>query len=211
MNKSIENIWKEGFAKENLVIPKIKVLYDKKSISIVEQIINRFKREVYALLPLAVVIFLFNIVLDNDQAVLWGIISAIPCFVWFYLGKRQIESIKNIDYKANSYQYLISIRNKLEKIRVFNKKLTISSVPIMLFPMLVYTYYNQKGKSIGEIFGVEGLEYPIITIFLILPVITLFIYILAEFLFKKDLIEKRTGINTLIHEMEELRDSIEPV
>lgn len=206
MDKSIENIWKEGFAKEHLTIPKVKILYDKKSISTVEQIIRGYQREVYMLLPLALIVFLFNIVLDNDHAVFWGIVGAIPCFVWFFLGKRQVKSIKSIDYQVNSYQYLISVRDKLESIRKFNKKLTITSVPVIMLPMLVYTYYNQHGKSMGEIFGIDGWDWPTGAIFLILPVFTIGVIILANLVFRKEFFEKKTGINTLIQEMEELRE-----
>ena len=42
MNKSIENIWKEGFTNKDLIIPKINDFYNKKSISLVEKIIDGF-------------------------------------------------------------------------------------------------------------------------------------------------------------------------
>jgi len=205
MEKSIEQIWKEGFINENLVIPKIKSLYNQKSISLVDSIINKFKKEVLLLIPLGIVIFIFNILLDNDNAIFWGIISAIPCFVWFFLGKKQISSLKKIDYKANSYYYLISIQEKMNQIKRFNKRLTISSVPIFLFPMLIYTYFNQQGKTIGEIFGVNNLNYPTVAIFLLLPIFTIIGALITEFLFKSMTRNKTVKLDTLIKEMEDLR------
>ena len=205
MNKPIENIWKEGFTKNDLIIPKIVNFYNKKSINLVEKIIDGFKKQIAFLIPLVVCFFLFNIWLDNENAHFWGLISASPCIFWFYLGKRQIKSISEIDYKASSYQYLVSIREKIEKIRRFNKRLAVSSVPITLLPMLIYTYYNQRGKSIGEIFGVEGLDLPTATIFLIIPIFALMAILLAEVYFKSSFIKKRNGIDYLIDEMEELR------
>ncbi|MFK7787814.1 MAG: hypothetical protein AB8B56_22015 [Crocinitomicaceae bacterium] len=205
MNKSIENIWKEGFAKEELAIPKINALYNQKSIGVVDKIINRFKKELVLLFPIAVFIFVFNILLDNDNAVLWGVIGAIPCLFWFVLGKRQLKSIMYIDYKANSYEYLVSIRQKLHNIKRFNKKLAISSVPVTLFPMIVYTYYNQRGKTIGEIFGVDGLDWSTGYIFLILPIFTLIAMIIGHFLFERIASKQVSGIDSLIQEMEELR------
>lgn len=206
MNKSIENIWKEGFTNKDMVIPKINDLYNKKSISLVEKVISTFKKEVAFLIPLGFCLFLYNIWLDNDNAVFWGVMSALPCLVWFYLGKRQIKSIEDIDYKASSYQYLISIREKLERIEKFNKRLVLSSVPITLLPMLIYTYYNQRGKSIGEIFGVEGLNFPTETIFLILPIVTLFALLFTEISFKRRFVKNSNKIGSLINEMEELRN-----
>ena len=51
MNKSIENIWKEGFTNKDLMIPKINDFYNKKSISLVEKIIDGFKKEVALKFP----------------------------------------------------------------------------------------------------------------------------------------------------------------
>jgi hypothetical protein len=204
MNKTIENIWKEGFTNKDMVIPKINDFYNKKSISLVEKVINTFKKEVTFLIPLGVCFFLYNIWLDNDNAAFWGAVSALPCLVWYYLGKRQIKSIEDIDYKASSYQYLVSIKEKLERIKRFNKRLILSSVPISLLPMLIYTYYNQRGKSIGEIFGVEGLDLPTETIFLILPIVTLFALLFAEIYFKTRFVKNSNKIGSLINEIEEL-------
>lgn len=204
MDKSIENIWKEGFANEELILPKVNELYNKRSISMVEKVIDQFKKEISLLIPAAVCVFLFNLLLDNDHAVFWGIVSALPCFAWFYIGKRQIKLVRSIDYQSNSYQYLVSIRSKLERIVQFNKKLAISSVPIILLPMLIYTYYNQQGKSVGEIFGIEGVDLPTIYIFLLLPVFTLISGLIAKLFFKRNLAEKTNGIKSIISEMEEL-------
>lgn len=205
MNKSIENIWKEGFAKEQLSVPKINALYNQKSISAVDQIINRFKREVTLLLPIALFVFVFNIILDNDNALLWASVGTLPCLIWFFIGREQLKSIVEIDYQANSYQYLVSISDKLNKIRRFNKALAISSVPITLFPMLVYTYYNQQGKTIGEIFGVDGFDWPTGSIFIIIPVLTLIAWFIANYFFTKDAKSQKNSLGTLIREMEELR------
>ena len=206
MNISIENIWKEGFTNKDMATPKINNFYNKKSISLVERVINTFRKEVAFLIPLGVCFFLYNIWLDNDNATFWGAMSALPCLFWYYLGKRQIKSIEDIDYKASSYQYLVSIREKLERIEKFNKRLVLSSVPISLLPMLIYTYYNQRGKSIGEIFGVEGLNLPTETIFLILPILTLFALLFTEIYFKRRFVKNTNKIVSLINEMEDLRN-----
>ena len=205
MDKSIESIWKNGFANEQLTIPKIEKLYNQKSISYTENMIAGFKKEIMVLIPLTALIILFNILIGNENAIIWGIISSIPCIIWFFLGKSQLKSLTKIDYQSNSYDYLVSIRVKHNLIRKFNKNLAISSVPIILFPMLLYTYFNQAGKTIGEIFGVEGLNFPTVTIFLILPILTFAAIIIAQIQFKRVTSKKTVGLDTLISEMEELR------
>ena len=204
MEKSIEQIWKNGFFNEDLVIPKIKSFYNQKSISLVESIINQFKKEILLLIPLGILIFISNIILDNDNALFWGFISAIPCFIWFLLGKKQVKSIQEIDYKSNSYHYLVSIREKINQIKKFNKRLIITSVPIGSFPMLIYTYFKQQGKTIGEIFGVDGLNYPTVAIFLLIPIFTIIVVLIAEFFYKYTTKNKTLELDALIKEMEEL-------
>ena len=204
MEKSIEQIWKKGFLNEDLIIPKIKSLYNQKSISLVENIINKFKKEVMLLIPLGMLVFISNIIFDNDNAIIWGFISALPCFGCFLLGKKQLKEIKEIDYKSNSYDYLISIRDKLNHIRSFNKKLIITCVPLGLLPMLIYTYFNHQGKTIGEIFGVNSLDFPTISIFLLIPILTIVAVLITDFLFKNKSRNKRLDIDSLIKEMEDL-------
>ena len=204
MEKSIEKIWKNGFLNEDLLTPKIKSLYNQKSISLVESIINKFKKNVLLLIPLGILAFIFNIALENDNAIFWGIISAIPFFGWFFLGKKQLKAIKEIDYKSNSYDYLVSIQKKMNHIRSFNKRLIITCVPLGFLPMLIYTYYNNQGKTIGEIFGIDGLNYPTLAIFLLIPILTIITVLIADFLFKNSLKSKTLDIDSLIKEMEEL-------
>ncbi len=205
MEKSIEQIWQNGFLNEDLVIPKIKSLYNQKSISLVESIINKFKKGVLLLIPLGILIFIFNIILDNENAIFWGFISAIPCFFGFLIGKKQVTSIKEIDYKSNSYDYLVSIREKINQIRSFNKRLIITSVPLGSLPIFIYTYFNQQGKTIGEIFGVDGLNYPTIALFVLIPIFTIVILFIAEFPLSGNIPKsKALEIDSLIKEMEEL-------
>ncbi len=205
MDKSIESIWKNGFASEQLTIPTVEKLYNRKSVSYTEKMIARFKKEIMALIPLAVFLFLINIFLENDNAIIWGLISSIPCLIWYFIGKAQLKSLRDIDYKSNSFDYLISIRFKLNSIQKFNKKLAISSIPILVLPLLLYTYYNQAGKTISEIFGIAGLNYPTITIFLILPILTLAAFVIAQIQFKRVANRTTVGIDELISEMDELR------
>ena len=206
MKKSIENIWKSGYVNKQFILPKIEKMYNQKSISYVEKMIAGFKWEVYILIPATALIFLFNIWLENDNAIFWGIISSIPSLFWFFLGKKQLKSLKKLDYLLCPYDYLVSIRAKLISIRKYNRNLAIFSVPILLFPMLLYTYSNQAGKTIGEIFGVNGFNHSTIYLFLLLPIFTLLTVIIANINFKFVVTKTTTWIDALISEIEELRE-----
>ncbi len=205
MNESIENIWKNGFINKPLILPNIEKLYNQKSISYTEKVMEGFKYEVFLLIPMTVGMFLFNIWLDNDDAIFWASISSIPSTIWFFLGRVQLKALMDIDYQSNSYDYLVAIRTKLNAIRKFNKRLAVTSIPVLLFPMLLYTYFKQEGKTVGEILGVDGFSYPTISIFILLPVVTFAIAIIAEIHFKKVTRKTSFGIGALISEIEELR------
>jgi len=205
MDKSIENIWKSGYVNKQFILPKIEKMYNQKSISYVGKMITGFKWEVYILIPAMVLSFLFIIWLENDNAIFWGVISIIPSLFWFFIRKKQLKSLKKLDHLLCSYDYLVSIRAKLISIRKYNRNLAIFSVPTFLFPMLLYTYYNQVGKTIGEIFGINDFNYSTIYLFLLLPISTLLAVIIANIHFKFVVTKTTTGIDTLISEIEELR------
>ena len=205
MDRSIENIWENGFENKKHIVPKLEKLYNQKSISYVEQMINGFKWEVLILIPATLLIFLFNIWLDNDNAIFWGAISSIPSVFWFFIGKVQLKSLIKLDYQASSYDYLVSIRMKLISIRKYNRNLAITSVPILLLPMILYTYFKQTGKTIGEIFDINGLNYPTITLFLLLPICTVLVAIISQIHFKTVASKTTAAIDVLINEIEVLR------
>lgn len=204
MDNSIENSWENGFENENLSAPEIENLYSAKSISHVEKVILSFKYENYFLIPYAIILFLINIWLDNDNAVIWGIIASSPLLLFFLIGNSQAQSLEKIEYQSSSYHYLLSIKKKLISILKFNQTLAVSSVPIILFPMLIFTYFKQEGKTIGEIFGINGIDFPTISIFLILPIITFLAFIISRPLFRKASTKTIGGLDSLISSIEEL-------
>lgn len=206
MERSIENIWKEGFINEGaLKAPIINDIYNQKSKHLIDRVLKRLRIEVWLLLPMAVAIFALNLALDNNTAVYWGIISALPCLLWFFVGQRQMNSLRDIPYGADCYEYLLCVKQKVQEIANFNKRLIITSIPILLFPMLIYTYFNNQGKTIGQVFGFESVHWHILTIFLFLPVAMVGSFIVAEISFRWAKRKSNNKIDMLIREMEELR------
>ena len=58
MEKSIENIWKEGFLKSDaLVAPKINNLYNQKSIHIIDKFKRMFKINLIAIVAFSFALF----------------------------------------------------------------------------------------------------------------------------------------------------------
>ena len=95
MEKSIENIWKEGFLKSDaLLVPKINDLYNKKSIHIIDKFRRMFKINLIAIVVFS---FVFSIVSYFVGIPLMGVI--------FFFALIVLVSINNMLLKS-VYRYL---------------------------------------------------------------------------------------------------------
>lgn len=203
MKKSIEAIWKEGFlVSSDLSVPKLNDLYNQKSQHVTEDLIKRMRREMWLLIPASIIPAVISIVVGNHF--IWAIISFLVTIPWFFIARKQYEEIKDIDYSDNCYNYLKKVKDKLTRMTHFNQRLSVYSVPVILLPMLIYTYFNNINKTFGEIVGNTELGGSNLWIFLFLPIMTLFSYFLFKIILK---VGNSVGkkINKLLLDMEELR------
>lgn len=205
MKESIENIWENGFLQEPISPPKVTDFYNQKSIHFVRTSLNSLKKEVNLLIPIAIGVFLLNIVLDNHYSIVWGIICGLPCLVFFYVGKKQIASIESIDFGDNCYDYVRTVLQKMKQLDRYNLNLTIATIIILVLPMLVYTVIYHSEKTIGEIFSIEGFDWRAVTVFLSIPIIGLITYFVTLILFKNTYASRNGKLEALIKDMEELR------
>lgn len=207
MNKSIEDIWNEGALEEKNIIPNINDFYNLKSINIVDKVLNHFKAEIHLLLPIAVTLFLINLFLGNDNSVMWGIICIIPCFVFYFFGVKQIKALKSINLGTNSYDYLISVKKELNKVKLFNKTLAKSVILLIIIPLISFTYFNNSNKTIGNVFGVEILQVSMIHLFWIILLVILLLFFFIEYIFKIKKNKYTIKLNELILDLEKLKNT----
>lgn len=203
MKKSIETIWKDGFLKStDLSAPKLNDLYNQKSQHITDHLINRMRKEMWLMIPASILPAIISIAVGNHF--IWAIISFLITIPWFFIAKKHYQEVKNIDYSDNCYKYLKQVKTKLTRITSFNQKLSVYSVPVILLPMLIYTYFNNIDKTFGEIVGNSELGGSNLWIFLFLPIMTLFSYLLFKFFLR---VGSSVGnkISRLLIDMEELR------
>ena len=96
MEKSIENIWKEGFLKSDaLIAPKLNDLYNQKS----KHVIDKFKR-MFKINLIAIVIFAFAILVVttfNGLPVI-GISWFLILIGLVVVNKKLTSSLEKIDY-----------------------------------------------------------------------------------------------------------------
>lgn len=200
----INEIWDNGFTQEMVKPSFIDNYMNHKSISTVERITSSFGKEIYINLFLIVFVFTFSMNIVNENRIMWSVISVLPSLFWFGLGKIQLRQIKNVDFQSNCYEYLRAIKTKLQKIKEYNLRMVIISIPSILTPMLVYTYFNQQGKTFGEVFGVEKLDFSLTWIFAIIPIATLFSYLIFKLALSIQN-KKPSELDLLIKEIEGLK------
>ncbi|GGF74013.1 hypothetical protein [Wenyingzhuangia marina] len=178
MEKSIEDIWKEGFLKkEALVAPKINNLYSQKSI----HIIDKFKK-MYKINLIAIIVFSFIfLILSFFMGIpIMGIIFFVTLSVLVYINKPLLKDLKNIEKGENSYQYLKAFNQWLQKLFAINKRISTFLYPIIFMSFLLgFWFKDAKGMFLGDrILNNIYVEFPNTIIIFGLPLIGVFMIVL---------------------------------
>ena len=149
MEKSIENIWKEGFLKSDaLVAPKINNLYNQKSIHIIDKFKRMFKINLIAIIAFS---FIFLIVSFFVGIPITGVIFFITLSVLVFINKMLLNGLEKIDKGASSYQYLKSFNEWIQKQVAINKKMSRFLYPIIFMSLVLgFWFKDAEGMPLGE-------------------------------------------------------------
>ena len=113
MEKSIENIWNQGFLDEGaLVAPKINKLYEAKSINTVDSFKRMYHKNYWFIWLILVVNLVGGYVLANIYLAVYMGALFVPILV---LSKKQIKLMDSIDANESSYLYLKTFDSWLQK------------------------------------------------------------------------------------------------
>ena len=149
MEKSIENIWKEGFLKSDaLVAPKINDLYNQKS----KHVIDKFKRA-FKINLIVIVVFAFAmlVVTTYNKLPIIGISWFLILIGLVVVNKKLMSSLGKIDYNKNSYEYLMSFNKWLQKQLTINRKMAGLYYPLFFLSIVVgFWYVDAEGIALGE-------------------------------------------------------------
>lgn len=149
MEKSIENIWKEGFLKSGaLVAPKINNLYHQKSIHIIDKFKRMFRINLIAIVAFS---FIFLIVSYFVGIPLMGAIFFVTLMVLVFINKRLLNGLESIDKGENSYQYLKEFNNWIKKQVAVNKRMSTFLYPIIFMSLVLgFWFKDAEGMFLGE-------------------------------------------------------------
>jgi len=149
MEKSIENIWKEGFLKSDaLVAPKVNNLYNQKS----KHIIDKFKRA-FNINLIVIVVFAFAILLVTtfNGLPIIGISWFLVLIGLVVVNKKLTSSLEKIDYNKNSYEYLMSFNQWLQEQLSINRKMARLYYPFLFLSIVVgFWFVDAEGIPLGE-------------------------------------------------------------
>lgn len=149
MEKSIENIWKEGFLKSDaLVVPKINNLYSQKSIHIIDKFKRMFKINLIAIVVFS---FAFLVVSYFIGIPITGIIFFVMLWVLVYFNKKLLNDLEQIDLGDSSYQYLKAFNQWKNKQISINKKFSRFLYPMIFISLILgFWFKDAEGMPLGE-------------------------------------------------------------
>ena len=149
MEKSIEDIWKEGFLKSDaLVAPKINNLYNQKSIHIIDKFKRMFRINLIAIVAFS---FIFLIASFFNGILLMGAIFFVTLAVFVFINKRLLNDLERIDKGVSSYEYLKAFNQWIQKQVAINQKMSRFLYPIFFMSIVIGFWFNDaEGIPLGE-------------------------------------------------------------
>lgn len=149
MEKSIENIWKEGFLESDaLVAPKINNLYSQKSIHIIDKFKRMFRINLIAIVAFS---FAFLIVSFIVGIPITGIIFFVTLSVLVFINKKLLNDLEKIDLGISSYQYLKAFNQWINKQVSINKRFSKFLYPIIFMSLILgFWFKDAEGIPLGE-------------------------------------------------------------
>jgi hypothetical protein len=146
MEKSIENIWKEGFLKSDaLVAPKINKLYKQKSIHIIDKLKRMMKVNIYVILIFAFLILGLYALLGVPIAGVF-IFFLLIGFCWISI--KQARTLKNIEPNLSNYEYIKSFNSWLKTAISNNIKVMRFFYPLIFLAALMPIVHALKAREV---------------------------------------------------------------
>ena len=178
MEKSIEDIWKQGFLKSDaLVAPKINNLYNQKSMHIIDKFKRMFKINLIAIVVFSIAFLIATIFLGIP---ITGAMFFVTLTVLVIINKRLLDSLKKIDKGVSSYEYLKGFNNWINQQISINERFATFMYPIIFLSMILgFWFKDTEGIPLGERLVGEVLKgFPDIYMVQGIPLIALIVILL---------------------------------
>lgn len=148
MEKSIENIWREGFLKDDaLLAPKINNLYKQKSIHIIDKFKRMMKFNIYVILVFAFINFGLYAALGTPIA--GGFIFLLLLGV-VLISITRAKTLKEIDANLSSYDYIKSFNSWLKMAISNNIKVMRFFYPLIFLAAMMPIVHALKANEVTK-------------------------------------------------------------
>ena len=202
MEKSIENIWTDGFARDTeLLAPKLDALYKKKSIHVLEKIKRMMRMDNWGLLPFAV-FFAYGFWYSGHWDI--GLFGASLFIILFFVNRRWIAALEKIDIKSDSFRYLVDFKTVIRKMKHAYTLVMAIGYPLAVIPCY-WMYFGEREDFQRLMSEVDAWKIILIVIglALVLSLMGVFIYWSITKLMYGALLKK---LDEFIADIEELRE-----
>lgn len=199
MERSIENIWKEGFESEDSIqIPVIRDLYRKKSKLIIERIKSTSRTDNISLIPIAII--LAGIFIFLGKPILGVYVASLILFL-FLLNRRRLRKLNELKLSDNTYLYLKSYYSQVKALQKYYTILLGIGLPLLILP--AYWMYFKDSAVISAFLEFDGFLQLVILIIvaLLMSGLGILSYRLSFHILYSKLFYRLKGI---IQDMEEL-------
>ena len=201
MDKSIEEIWSEGFQDEKYLIPPvINDLYNKKSILTVDKLQSVSKKDNWSIIPLSIITLIFFII---KSKLLFGLYISALMLSLFFLNRKKLKFLYTINTSQSCFQYLGKLQEMIKNNMKFTTRLLGIGLPFFGYVGLcIFIFESNMENFILETYSSKQLLIKSIIILMSLLVIGIISFRLTNYLVYGRLIKK---IDEMIDELNLLK------
>jgi hypothetical protein len=201
MDKSIEEIWSEGFQDEKYLIPPvINDLYNKKSILTVDKLQSVSKKDNWSIIPLSIITLIFFII---KSKLLFGLYISALMLSLFFLNRKKLKFLYTINTSQSCFQYLGKLQEMIKNNVKSTTRLLGFGLPFFGYlGLCIFIFESNMENFILETYSSKQLLIKSIIILMSLSVIGIISFRLANYLVYGRLIKK---IDEMIDELNLLK------
>ena len=201
MDKSIEEIWSEGFQDEKYLIPPvINDLYNKKSILTVDKLQSVSKKDNWSIIPLSIITLIFFII---KSKLLFGLYISALMLSLFFLNRKKLKFLYTINTSQSCFQYLGKLQEMIKNNVKFTTRLLGIGLPFFGYVGLcIFIFESNMKNFILETYSLKQLLIKSVIILMSLSVVGIISFRLSNYLIYGRLITK---IDEMIDELGQLK------
>jgi hypothetical protein len=201
MDKSIEEIWSEGFQDEKYLIPPvINDLYNKKSILTVDKLQSVSKKDNWSIIPLSIITLIFFII---KSKLLFGLYISALMLSLFFLNRKKLKFLYTINTSQSCFQYLGKLQEMIKNNVKSTTRLLGFGLPFFGYlGLCIFIFESNMENFILETYSSKQLLIKSIIILMSLSVIGIISFRLTNYLVYGRLIKK---IDEMIDELNLLK------